>query len=131
MSAPALHAVIMRRFSVVEGQFFSTPDIALRIDLDPVPKDAHENIGPAAVVQMTKRVSLRTVQRMGVVQIDEAHAALAPGTLSRRTDGDDFARDLPDLCAARNPRSGEHARSLDGASSGFYCVVQHGVRSSP
>ena len=117
----------MRRFTVVEGQFLSTPDMALRIDLNPVPKYAHEHIWPAAVVQMTERVPFGAVQSMGVVQIDEAHAALAPGTLSRRADGDDLARDLPDLCAARDPYSGEHARSLDGTPAGFDFVVEHFV----
>ena len=131
MSAPALHSVIMRRFTIVQGQFFSTPDITLRINLHPVPKDAHKNIGAAAMVQMAKRVSPRAVQRMGLVQIDEAHAALALGTLSRRAYGDDLARDLADLRAARDPCSSEHARSLDGTPAGFDFVVEHVVRSSP
>jgi hypothetical protein len=130
MPAPALHAVIMRRFTIVKGQLFPGFDIALRIDLHPLPIDAHENIGATAVVQMAESVPPGAVKRMSVIQVDEAHAALSLGTLSRRADGYDLAGDLADLCTARDPGGCENARSLDGASSGFDVEVQHVVRSS-
>jgi hypothetical protein len=127
MPAPALHAVIMRRFIIVKGQLFSTPDVSLRIDLHPLPINSHENIWPAAVVQMAERVPAGAVKRMSVIQVDEAHPALASGPLSRSANGDDLAGDLADLCTARDPCSCEHARSLDGASSGFDVVIEHFV----
>jgi hypothetical protein len=125
MSAPALHAVIMRRFAVIQGQLFPGLDVLLCIDLHPMPKDAHKDIGPAAVVQMTERIPLGAVQRMSVIQVNEANTALTPGPLARRANGYDLAGDLSDLCAARDPCSREHARSLNGTPSGFDGVVEH------
>jgi len=117
----------MRCFTVVQGQLFTGFDVLPGINLYPVPKDTHKHIGPAAVVQVTKRVPSSAVQRMGVVQVDEAHAALAFGTLSRSADGYDLAGDLADLRAARDSDGCEHARSLDGAPSGFDFVFKHFV----
>jgi hypothetical protein len=127
MSAPAPHAVIMRRFAVIQNQLFPGLDVLLCIDLYMLSEDAHEHIGAAAVVQMAEYVPLRAVQRMGVVQVDEAHAALALGALSRRADGYDLAGDLADLCAARDGRGSEHTCSFDSAASRFYVVVKHVV----
>ncbi len=123
MSAPALHPVIMRRFTVVQRQFFPGLDGAQGIDLHPKPKNAHENIWPATVVQMTERVSSGAIQRMCVVQVNEAHAAFAFGAFSSRADGDDLASDLADLCAAWYSCNGEHSRPVDGAATGLDGVV--------